>query len=314
MRTGGYALTLLATPLNVEILAALSGDSQSAADLRRAAGSPPATTFRSHLQTLGEIGVLERRRNGTGNGHALLESGQELLAVAETLRAWLAAAPGGPIALGTGPAKSAVKALAAGWSTGVIRAIAAKPLTLTELDRLIAGVTYPSLERRLEAMRLTGQIEPRPSKTRGTPYTATEWLRKAIAPIIAGVHWERLRMPTETAAVTRIDVEAAFMMVIPMLSLPAGLSGTSRLAVQLDGNRGKGLAGLMVEVDRGRVGNCTSRLTADAAVSAIGPPTAWIQAVTEPDPDRLEIEGNRRLARALVQGLHDVLFGLTQPR
>lgn len=316
MRTGAYALSLLAAPINVQAVMALDAAPKSLVELRRAAGSPPPTTFRGHLKTLVEIGVLERRPQEDRSGSAvyeLCESGRELLSVATTLEAWLAEAPDGPITLGSAQAKSAVKAAAEGWSTGIMRALAAKPLTLTELDRLIAEITYPSLERRLEAMRLAGQIEPAPSRGRGTPYVVTEWLRKAIAPLIAGVHWERTHLPQKTAAVTRVDVEAAFMIAIPMLDLTAEVSGLSRLAVQLNGS-GKKLAGVMVEVDNGRIGNCTSRLEGHPTASGIGSATAWIRAVTDPDPDRLSIEGDHELAGALVDGLHDVLFGaLHQP-
>lgn len=314
MRTGAYALSLLAAPINVQAITALDQGPKSLVDLRRAAGSPPPTTFRGHLKALTELGALERGQGEDGGGgviYELRDSGRELLSVAETLNAWLAEAPDGPIELGSAAAKSAVKAAAEGWSTGIMRALASKPLTLTELDRLIADVTYPSLERRLEAMRLAGQIEAVPSKGRGTPYTVTEWLRKAIAPLIAGVHWERTHRTEQTAPVTRVDVEAAFMIAIPMLDLPADVSGRSRLAVQLNGNEAakQRLAGVMVEVERGRIGNCTSRLEGEPAASGIGTATAWIRAVTDPDPARLDIDGDRRLASALVDGLHEVLFG-----
>jgi DNA-binding HxlR family transcriptional regulator len=317
LRTGAYALSLLAAPINVQAVLALEPGPKSLVELRRAAGSPPPTTFRGHLKTLDEIGVLERRRKseiGAKAEYELLESGRELLSVAATLQGWLGEAPEGPITLGSAAAKSAVKAAAEGWSTGIMRALASKPLTLTELDRLITDVTYPSLERRLEAMRLAGQIEAVPSKGRGTPYTVTEWLRKAIAPLIAGVHWERTHFAERTVPVTRVDVEAAFMIVIPMLKLPADVSGTSRLAVQLNGSNGQRLAGVMVEVEKGQVGNCTSRLEGNPAASGIGSATAWIRAVTDPDSERLEINGDHRLAHALVEALHEVLFGALRQR
>jgi DNA-binding HxlR family transcriptional regulator len=316
LRTGAYALSLLAAPINVQVVIALDGEPKSLVDLRRAAGSPPPTTFRGHLKALAEIGVLERSHaeGAVGAMYELRESGRELVSVAETLRAWLAEAPDGPVTLGSAAAKSAVKAAAEGWSTGIMRALASKPLTLTELDRLITDVTYPSLERRLEAMRLAGQIEPVASKGRGTPYTVTEWLRKAIAPLIAGVHWERTHMADQTVPVTQVDVEAAFMIVIPMLDLPADVSGTSRLAVELNGSRGKRLAGVMVEVEKGQVGTCTSRLEGDPTASGIGSATAWIRAVTDPAPEQLDIDGDHKLAGALINGLHDVLFGTLRQR
>ena len=58
-------------------------------------------------------------------------------------------APEGPLALGSSTAKSAIKALVEGWGTNMIRALAARPLSLTELNGLISGLSYPSLERRL---------------------------------------------------------------------------------------------------------------------------------------------------------------------
>lgn len=312
MRTGAYALTLLSAPINMHALSALAEGPRTLVDLRRVAGSPPPTTLRGHLRRLTEIGVVQRR--GTERPHtnvefALAESGRELLGVAATLGAWLAEAPEGALVLGNANAKGAVKALAEGWSTGMIRALASKPLTLTELDRLITEVSYPSLERRLEAMRMVGQIEPVPSKGRGTPYVVTDWLRRAIAPIIAAVHWEQMQLPSKAPAITKIDVEAAFMMVIPMLSLGTELSGASRLAVDMDGAGKSRLAGVRVVLHRGQVDSCTTRLEGQMDAEAVGSATEWIRAVTDPEPERLKVSGERRLAVAFVAAIHEVLFG-----
>ncbi len=43
----------------------------------------------------------------------------------------------------------------------MLRALAAGSLSLTELDRLIGALSYPSLERRLVAMRLAGLVGAR---------------------------------------------------------------------------------------------------------------------------------------------------------
>lgn len=312
VRTGAYALSLLSAPINMHALTALAEEPRTLVDLRRVAGSPPPTTLRGHLRRLTEIGVVERRQanhSHTNVEFELAASGRELLGAAATLQAWLTQSPEGPLTLGNANAKGAVKALAEGWSTGMIRALASKPLTLTELDRLIADVSYPSLERRLEAMRMVGQIEPVPTKGRGTPYTVTGWLRKAIAPIIAAVHWEQMQLPSETPAITKIDVEAAFMMVIPMLELGPELSGRSLLAVDMDGGGKTRLAGVMVTLEEGRVASCTTRLEGEPVAEAIGSATDWIRAVTDPEPERLKIDGDRRLAVAFVAAIHDVLFG-----
>jgi DNA-binding HxlR family transcriptional regulator len=312
VRTGAYALSLLSAPINMHALTALADEPKTLVGLRRVAGSPPPTTLRGHLRKLTEIGVVERRqvaRSHTNVEYELAASGRELLAVAATLQRWLSESPEGPLTLGNANAKGAVKALAEGWSTGMIRALASKPLTLTELDRLITDVSYPSLERRLEAMRMVGQIEPSPSKGRGTPYMVTDWLRKSIAPIIAAVHWEQMQLPAETPAITKIDVEAAFMMVIPLLRLGTDFSGVSRLAVEMNGNGKSRLAGVMVVLDSGRIASCTTRLEGEPIAEATGSATNWIRAVTDPEPDRLKIVGDRRLAIAFVAAIHEVLFG-----
>jgi len=66
--------------------------------------------------------------------------------VADTVEAWLARAPAGPIPLGSEVAKAAIKALVDGWEATMLRALAARPLSLTEFDSLIAGLSYPALE------------------------------------------------------------------------------------------------------------------------------------------------------------------------
>ena len=155
-RTGGQALGLLAAPLNVEILRALRDESRNLLELRQAVGSPPQSTMRVYTRTLADLGILERRRRSEFPAtaeYSLAPAGQELISVADVLEQWLQAAPHGPLTIGSVAAKSATKALVGGWSANIVRALAARSLTLTELNVLIPKISYPSLERRLGAMR-----------------------------------------------------------------------------------------------------------------------------------------------------------------
>lgn len=104
-----------------------------------------------------------------------------------TLQAWLQLSPAGPIELGSIAAKSAIKALVEGWGSNIVRALATRPLSLTELNSLIPRISYPSLERRLTAMRQVNLLETQSTHGRTTPYEVTEWLRRAIA----AIGWER---------------------------------------------------------------------------------------------------------------------------
>ncbi len=315
MRAGAQALSLLAVPLNVHVLQALEQGPKPLVELRRVVGSPPQTTMRGHLRALTEAGVLVRQRQRGFPGSINLELGEpgrQLLAVSAVLQAWLDQSPNGPQQLGSVAAKASVKALVEGWSSGIVRALAAKPLALTELSRLITDLSYPSLERRLGAMRLAGQIEPCPSAGRGTPYRVTEWLRRGIAPLVAAARWERTHVPDETSPIRRFDIEAAFLLVLPLVSTPAEQSGECRLAVEMRNGIGETrLAGVMAMVAAGEV-SCVARLDGDPLAWISGPATDWLRAVIDDDGRGLETGGDCALATSLLNGIHGELFGTRQ--
>jgi DNA-binding HxlR family transcriptional regulator len=310
-RAGSYALSLLAIPLNVWVLQALLVEPRSLVDLRRAAGSPPQTTLRKHLRALTQLGVISKRRQDSSTlvMYELTSSGRELMDVGNVLRAWLAAAPAGPHELGTIAAKGAIKALVDGWSTSLIRALAARPLSLTELDALISGLSYPSLERRLGAMRMADQVEAAPGRGRGTPYTVTDWLRYAMAPLGVAAAWERRHALAGTLPIGRLDIEAGFLLTVPLLGLPSDVSGLCRMAVEIAGGDGRRLTGVLVDVNEGAVVSCVASLEGKATAWASGPVKSWLRTIIEQDTDRLEVGGDSHLANAILDGLHGVLFG-----
>ncbi len=315
MRAGTHALTLLSVPLNVHMLTALAEEPLSLTDLRRAVGSPPQTTMRGHMRELTRLGILERHRDSDFPGTVDVElgpPGRDLLVVMEVMQTWLTYAPDGPLQPGSVAARSAIKALTEGWSSSIVRALAAKPLSLTDLNRLISSLNYPSLERRLGALRLTGQIEPCRSAGRSTPYVATEWLRRAIAPLGASARWERKHAPEESAAIGRLDIESAFLLCVPMLQLPPELSGICRLSVDVRGGGEHRLAGVLARVVDGRVVACTSRLEGNADGWASGSAPAWFRAVIERAPSNLEVGGDVDLVEAIVNGLRGALMGARQ--
>lgn len=316
MRAGTHALSLLSVPLNVNVLKTLEAEPSSLIDLRRDVGTPPQTTMRSHLRTLTEYGILERRRQNQFPGsldYELARPGREFLGVAAVLQAWLADSPQGPLALGSAPAKKAVKALIDGWSSAIVRALAARPLSLTDLNRLISSLNYPSLERRLAAMRLAGQIEAQPGKTRATPYAVTDWLRRAVAPLAAAARWERRHIPDLTAPISRSDIESAFLLAVPLATASSEATGRCRLTVEVrNGGHEPALAGVQVSLRDGRVESCFARLegTVDASIS--GSVSGWIRALTEKDVDGLEVRGEPQLGWRVLEGLNTALFKVEQ--
>ncbi|HWJ42088.1 MAG TPA: winged helix-turn-helix transcriptional regulator [Solirubrobacterales bacterium] len=299
-------LSLLAVRLNVHVLQALADGKLSLSSLSRAVGHPPATTMRSYLRSLEELGAIERQREAGFPGevsYAITEGGTNLLAVEAALQRWLDLAPDGPISISSRAAKAAIGALVEGWSSGIVRALAARPFTLTELSKLIPGISYPALERRLTAMRRVGQTSARRTgAARGTPYSVTDWLRHSVAPITASIEWEHSGQPAN--AIRRIDVEASLLLTIPLLELDASTTGSCRLAVEMrNGGGDHDYAGAMVSLEEGRPVSYSARLNGEAGAWATGSTTDWLLWFNGKDDTRVEFGGDTSLAIALAESL-----------
>lgn len=318
VRAGGTVLSLIAAPLSVPILRAHREGPLRLPALRERIGGAAQTTLRGQVGNLRGIGALERQVRG-GMPYTveneLTDLGEEVLTVAGVVEAWLARAPQGPIPLGSEAAKGAIRALVGGWGSTMLRALAARPLSLTELSSVINDHSYPALERRLSAMRAARQLEPRPDGERGAkPYGVTEWTRQAVAPIAAAGRCECRYLAQSTDPLTRIDIEAIFLLAVPLVDLDVTHSGACLLAVDT-GSGGSGqptdrLAGVHVEVEGGTIATCSSRLEYDPPTWALGSTSAWVDAILEGKTKLLRIGGGRtRLAKDLIERLHDSLFG-----
>jgi DNA-binding HxlR family transcriptional regulator len=288
----------------------------SLTELRRAVGIPPQTTMRKRLRLLTQLGILERNREPSfpaAVDYRLSHCGYELLGVIRVLQAWLAESPEGPMQPGSVAARSAIRALTDGWSSTVVRALAVRSLSLTELNHLISTINYPSLERRLGAMHLAGQITPCTCRGRSRPYSATLWLRRAVGPLVAAAGWEHQFDGLDAAPVTKIDIESAFLLAAPLLNLPPDMRGVARLAVELRNSEG-GLsyAGVSIGVDTGGAVSYVSELKGPADAWASGSVGSWLAAVNAGEYRRLEIGGDSELATAIIGGLRDSSSGVRQ--
>lgn len=317
-RSGSRVLRLVGNPVNAKVLRAHAEQPRQVAKLHTEIGWAAQTTLRAAVASLREAGALERELNGNSvyaSKNRITPVGEELLAVADVLEKWLAEADNGPLAPDSEEAKEAVKALAGGWGTSLMRVLAAQPYSLAELDSLIPEVAYPSLERRLGKMRATRQVTPAPGPGRGTPYAVTDWLRRSIAPLCMAGRCERRHMRDVTPPISSVEVEAAFLLALPLAPLPPTLNGNCMLVVHTAtsaaaANPRDGLTGVIVEVQRGRIVCCAAQVDQHPRNWALGKPESWLEAVIEGDLDGLRFGGPRaRLPAALVHGLHLALFG-----
>lgn len=317
MRSGSEALSMLAIPLNVQVLHSLDGEPTPLPDLRRAVGHPPVTTMRSYLRRLTELGLIERHREDDFPGsvsYAITDQGERLLAVAGVLEGWLRSSPEGDLELGETASKSAIKALIDGWSTGIVRALAARPLALTELNRVIPQVSYPTLERRLTAMRQVGLTQPETKRDgRVTRCEVTPWLRHAVAPLTAAAGWESQCIPSKVPSPGRIDAEAAFLLAVPLLELPSEFEGTCRFAVEFRRGSDLDFAGVTVTVVDGQVRSCVARIEGKPDAWATGGVFDWFRWMRGFDDHQIEIGGDASLANALADGLRGALLRVASP-
>jgi DNA-binding HxlR family transcriptional regulator len=314
-RSGGYVLSLFSKVLHGLVLRALSGGPLRLAELRRKVGGPAQSTLRGNLDNLIGIGALEKRQsNGNGNGrphtadNALTPVGTEMLAVADAVEDWFARAPEGPPHLENEMGKTTIKALVNGWDSTMLRALAVRPFSLTELDNLISSYSYPALERRLAAMRLAGFVAPVEGNGGATPYAVTGWLRQAMAPLLAAIRCERRYMADVTGPLTKIDVETILLLALPLVELAPDATGVSQLAVYGGDDSDWRSAGVRLTVEAGRIGSCTSKLEPRAESSVRGSAADWLDALVCGASGELEVSGSREITLALVDGLHRALF------
>lgn len=316
MRAGAHALSVLSAPLNLQVLRALSERPMRLAELRKATGLPAQTTLRGHLSNLVGMGALQKRPTRQmpyAVENELTPLGESLLDVAARLETWLQEAPDGPIPLESSAAKGAIKALVDGWESKMMRALAARPLSLTQLDRLITDFSYPALERRLASMRLAGLVEGQKGQGGGTPYSVTDWARLGVAPLAAASHCERVHLSDDSASVTQLDIEAAFLLATPLVGLPSEAAGFCQLEVEASPGAVLRPAGVQVTVKGGRVVSCVSRLQPSPAVFAAGTAVKWFHAVKDGRFEELSFGGSGSLAEDVVGGLHNAFTRHTIP-
>lgn len=311
MRAGGKTLTLLGNPRSFLILKSLAEGPKGQRDLRRDAGFPAQSTLRGQLEALEKEGVVDKRRQDSPPGaleYGLTAPGTELLAVAVSLGRWLATAPRGPIELGSDPAKAAIKGLAEGWSAAVLTTLAEQPLSLTELDKRIAAVSYPTLERCLETMRLAEQLDVGARSPKGTPYAITDWMRRGLGPLALGARWEHRHQPDGVDPIEKSDIDGAILLGGPLFKLSGKVSGVCQLAVKIpDGKQQRRSLGF-VEVHSGKVAFRAVYPQVKPDAWASGTLDTWFATVIDADTSGLRMSGDRDLATAVFDGVHEALF------
>jgi hypothetical protein len=315
-RAGALTLLYLASPMKRSILLTLLAEATTGAELLEESELPdPNDPIDLSIITdpyLVEPADPDFEPGAPIEPDTLLRpspAGREVPFLGAVLQRWLDECPEGPIELGpdAGPALSA---LLCGWCSTVIHTLATEPLSIDEVRERIQILDLDVIEDRIESMEETGLLETLPDDGGEPRYVPTEWLRRSIAPLATAARVEHRHPPGDTAAIAALDVGAAFLLTLPLLELPAELSGTCSLAVDLDEGVSGSPAGVTAKVEAGRVVSCEARLDEEVDTRATAPAAAWLDTVIESDASLVRVGGDLVLAQALLHGLHEALFGV----
>ncbi len=314
-RAGALTLMYLASPMDRSVLLTLLAEATTGARILDELEAPDLDDPDTMLAIFGDTYLLEPADPDHPPGAPIgpdtmlqpTPAGREVPFVGVILQRWLDSCPDGPVELGP-DAGPVLAPLLTGWCSMVTHALAAGPLTAAETQEAIQVLDLDSVEARIESMEEAGQVEALPGPEGEPRYAATEWLRMGIAPLAAAARMELRHPPGDTAAVAALDVEASFLLTLPLLELPAGLSGSCSLAVTLDEGVNGSPAGVTAQVENGRVVSCERRLEEDADAWAAGSAADWLDTLIEPDAERVRSGGEHRLADTLLYALHETLF------
>jgi DNA-binding HxlR family transcriptional regulator len=186
------------------------------------------------------------------------------------------------------------------WTLLIVRDLAAGPRRFVELQRVLPGISTEQLRSRLNRMVADGMLTRR--RYREVPprveYELTE-RAYALMPVIGAVaRWGYDWMWSAPRASERVDIGAIFRVAPGLIQPPADVNASVSLVVE-DGD-GESYV-LVAEGGKVRIQEVQPERS-DATIS--GSRDAWVAAFS-PDGDRgrLRIEGDRRLATQLLEGL-----------
>lgn len=240
----------------------------------------------------------------------LSPEGMEKLAVIGAVDRWLEHAPGGRLSLSEDEeAHVPMEVFVDGWNAGILGLLAASPLTSVEIGLALETLSRGSLREKLTKLSDAGLIEAQPEEGEGAVYAVTDWLREAVGPLLVAARCEiRIAGGGPVEADEPASIQTAFLLALPLLELPAELSGACRLLVDLRESGEWRAAGAIVRVEDGRVVSCSVGLEGRADSQAFGSADAWLEATIEGKAGELDFGGKGRLAQTVVQALHTRLF------
>ena len=309
-RAGSRALSVFSRVLNARVLRAHGDGLISTRELEERLGWAANASLRAATAGLYELGALERGGMRMASTR-LTAAGHALLAVADALEGWLSHSDFGSLELSDPAAQGMVRALVAGWNSTVVQALAGRPRSLGDLRAEIPWHSYPCLKRRFAKLRRAALVADTGNGRRRSPeYEATPFLRRAVAPLILAIRWEREHLPG--ARVEMRDLEALLFLALPLVELLPSVSGSCVLAMPpgreaADGaESAPGMVALVVDTGRITLQHPAADFT--PSTWAAGSAEGWLDALTAGETGSLRMRGpDAEVAVGAIGGLQRVL-------
>ena len=236
-------------------------------------------------------------------------AGREVPLMGTALHRWYKQCPNGAVTAGEGSG-DVLWPLLCGWVGTVVHAVAAGPRTVAEIDEAVGVLPLEVVAANVELLAEVELIHALPPEQPGGEerFEPSEWLRRAMAPFAASIRMELRHPRGDTAPVAAADVEALLQLALPLLRMRRGRSGSCSLSVELEEGVVGSPVGLTARIERGRVVACEPGIDPEADASAAGPIGDWLNALIEGETRGVSIDGDLRLPRDLLGGLHKALF------
>lgn len=313
---GSVGLSAFSHPLTGNILRAHKAGPMYSSELKAQLSWASPTSLRLATEEMRGAGTLVRLGNGSGSratASELTPSGRGLLEVGGAVDNWLLRAPGEAIEPANPAGPSAVKALIDGWDSTIVHELAKRPVTHSELSSAIPDLSHHSIGRRLAKLHSAGLVSKTPESNGAKRVEPGSWLGQAIAPLCVAARWERTYLDGRARPIGQAEIEAAFLLILPLLRLPSDANGACALAVVPPGAIGTGqdptLAAVSVVVREGQIVSSKYESSISLASWAQGDLGGWLAAVIDDDTAGLRFHGARaRLIRQLVGAIHRLLF------
>ena len=188
------------------------------------------------------------------------------------------------------------------WTLLIIRDLSPGPRRFVELQRVLPGISTEQLRSRLNRMVADGLLTRQ--RYREVPprvdYELTTRAKELLPVLGALGRWGYDWAWTAPRDAEAIDIGAILRIAPGLVQPPAGMSGVAEFTVDVDASTSKHYT---LTIERGAV-SIAERADAGAGVRVSGSQDDWIDALG-PDADRsgLQIEGDERLARVLLDGV-----------